>query len=469
MDSLEQEAFEVLSLVRSLKNSFAPINRIPPEVFTLIPDHYDANHAERDLIRSTHVCRSWRETLISRSSLWTHLDFTNVDKTRTFIRRSESSPLDIDLINWENETEIDNALSLIIPHVARLRSLVIRTDAIPEPTLDPGQFGDDLSSLRELTLRGVITHLPWKNMANLRIFELCCPIEHEVTVTQFLDFFESAPLLHTIDINDSIPESSDAPPERIVSLCHLKSLVFIADLDPMHSILRHLNIPVGASLMVWTRISGEESPLPDYFPETSPNIKNLSHVTAVNLCFHNEYKCAQLAGPSGSFRFHVPWGDQTTPSFIVDHRILRSIIPRILSKTHRLTISGYLHPGPANVDECPIFQALSSTNGLRTLMLVECKTQPFILALNPEKNGSKLVLCPNLEEIILYASSWSFIKTLISMAKGRASRGVKLSSITLIGLGSSAPGPEMSKLRDHVMNMEYRAEVETPEWDYLPD
>ena len=41
LNSLEQDAFEVLRLVRSIKNSLAPITRIPPEVLSLIPDHYD--------------------------------------------------------------------------------------------------------------------------------------------------------------------------------------------------------------------------------------------------------------------------------------------------------------------------------------------------------------------------------------------------------------------------------------------
>ena len=78
----------MLSLVRSLKNSLAPINRVPSEVFSLIPNHYDTHRTDWDLIMSTHVCRQWRELLISSASLWTHLNFTNIDKTRAFIQRS---------------------------------------------------------------------------------------------------------------------------------------------------------------------------------------------------------------------------------------------------------------------------------------------------------------------------------------------------------------------------------------------
>ena len=70
---------EVLSLIRSVKNSFAPINRIPPEVLLLIPD-YDNDDMDQGLITLTHVCRGWRDMFISRSSLWTQLDCMNFDK-----------------------------------------------------------------------------------------------------------------------------------------------------------------------------------------------------------------------------------------------------------------------------------------------------------------------------------------------------------------------------------------------------
>ena len=98
---VERDALEVLGLIRFAKNSFAPINRIPPEVLSLIPDCNDSTHAaDRELIRLTHVCRGWRDTFISRSSLWTKLDFPSVEKTRMYIQRSKSSPLKV---CFENE------------------------------------------------------------------------------------------------------------------------------------------------------------------------------------------------------------------------------------------------------------------------------------------------------------------------------------------------------------------------------
>ena len=115
MDALERDALKVLSLVRSVKNSFAPINRIPPEILSLVPDYYDKNGTDRDLATSTHVCRGWREVFIARFSLWTRLDFTNARKTRTYIQRSKSSPLEIHLEKNQDNTYLENARSLATP------------------------------------------------------------------------------------------------------------------------------------------------------------------------------------------------------------------------------------------------------------------------------------------------------------------------------------------------------------------
>jgi hypothetical protein len=197
VNALEQDASEVLGLVRSLKNSLAPINRIPPEVLSLIPDYHDKRRLDQNLIALTHVCRSWRDIFTSRSSLWTKLDFTNVDKTRTYIQRSRSSPLEIHLEASTGYGDYrDDAFSLVIPHLHRLKSLTISANFLPDilrhfryhaplleklaidingsfnPVLDSTLFNGDLSSLRELRLGGVITHLPWNNMTNLKVLNL---------------------------------------------------------------------------------------------------------------------------------------------------------------------------------------------------------------------------------------------------------------------------------------------------------
>jgi len=116
---LEQDALELLSLVRSMKNDFAPISRIPGVALSLIPDYWGRCHMDGDLIALTHVCRTWRRLFTSRPSLWTRLDFANMDKTRTYIERFGSSPLEAIIQNNENKVYLEDALLLEIPHTKR--------------------------------------------------------------------------------------------------------------------------------------------------------------------------------------------------------------------------------------------------------------------------------------------------------------------------------------------------------------
>ena len=497
-DSLERDALEILALTRSLKNPLVPVNRIPSEVLSLLPDYCDESYADKFLISSTHVCRSWREILISRSSLWTNL---NVEKTRTYIQRSRSSSLNSSLQNTDDITYSYDAFSLVIPHISQLQSLDIRGDVLPEildhfhcpapllekldicitptdlefPIFDGASFNGELPSLREFSLSGVITDLAWRNMKNLRVFTLSNPElynVHEITVTQILDFFESAPSLRHVEFENPIPDLSDAPPGRIVSLPHLKSLSLNKFTSPS-ILLNHFHIPPGASLMAWDSVRSEEfSPL-DYLPDKSPNFENLSHIDVVNLYFTPGVKFVLLGGPSGILFLACYMKDhQTVSSATVDHRVLRSIGPPRLPTIRKIEVSKYAHPPQARVEGCPVFQALSSLNTLRTLILSDCNPLPFILALNPEKNSSALVPCPNLEELVIYPSlnpRHEYAGDLVDMSRSRDSKGAKLSSITIVD--DSALEEEVSKLKEHATRVEHRRESYTMEspWNSRPD
>ena len=489
-DALERNAFEVLELDLSMMNSLAPINRIPPDVFSMIPGYCDEDEADEVLIALTHVCRGWRNMLTSCSSLWAQLDFKSIDKTRTYIQRSRSSPLKL----LYDDDSIDDAFDLIIPHIPRLKSLTIMADELPDvlepfrcrtplleklglyttcPTnLDDEFFDGDLSSLRELYLGPVVTHLPWKNLANLRVVSLDCH-PYSYGTTQILDFFESAPLLYSIFLQYVMPDSSDAPPTRIVHPRHLKVLLILPT-STYPVLLHHLHIPRGASLISNFRFRGEESPFLDYLPKLSPNFSNLAQITAINLRFDPKWKCVRLSGPSGSLRVLTLWDDWgKIPPHAVERQILLSLGDSMLSTIQKLTVTNYTHPRPAEAEECPISQTLSSVNNLRTLTLTKCNNLPFILALDPEQNPSNLVLCPNMEDLALYNKKWdrSLDEPLITMARDRASRGAKLSSITFV-LPGGLPllrNSLFETLGEHVTRVHWGPSYHAlPAWDYVP-
>jgi len=309
----------VLRAVRSIKNTFAPINQVPPEVFSLIPDHCGM---DEELIKLTHVCRAWREILISRASLWTSLDCKNLDKTGVSIQRSRGSPLEVSFAACGPTRLPKDTFLLVLRHVNQLKALTlygtsynipeiadfsspapllkkldIRVLTLDTATLKSTIFGGNLSSLRELRLWGVLTSLPWRNMSNLTTLDFQMGFGN-ISTTRLLDFFEHAPLLRDIKLIDSLPDYSNAPAERLVSLLHLTSLN-ISD-EPVHSILlNHILVPAGASVTLEFGFDGEIFPIIDYLPRSLDNVKNISRVTSINLAFDLGV-AIRVNGPSGS-------------------------------------------------------------------------------------------------------------------------------------------------------------------------
>jgi len=456
---------EVLGLVQSMKNNLAPINRIPPDVFFLIPEYLDGDDDDDDdddqnLIAMTHVCRSWRELLITRPSLWTRLYCENTDRTRVYIERSKSAPLELFLYGGGDRTYLEEAFLSVVPHIGRLKSLCIEGD------IDLG----NLSSLCSLRLVGVVTHPPRRNMSNLTTFTFSRVPEVKISIAQLLDFFEDAHHLRNIALYDSIPTSSDAPPGRVVSLPYLKNLTINA--EAAHPVLlNHLHIPVGASLVLDFDLCNSESSLLDFLPKTLRNLENVSSITSVNLSLGSPKKLVRLDGQSGRLSMSGYWNDWPgLPSPGFDHQIVHSLSCFDLSGTRMLAVSQYTPPMLVTVELSATYRILSRMKDLRILALTQCNNIPFILALNPDKNSSKCVLCPKLEKVVLYFKGLSSfnIEELMSMAKERASAGMKLSSIMFVVLDELVPRGGVFGLREYVTRVNSRIGEEPPRWDDVP-
>ena len=260
-DALERDAYKVLQSIRSWRNRSAPINRIPPEILSLIPHFWKSPYSrDQDVITLTHVCQAWRDVFVSCPSLWTYHCCRDLDKTRVYLERSRSSPIDLSLRS--DHTSLSDPFFKFIPHIAgRLKSLnidggsehlqdisaylfcpaplleelSIRGDN--DPILPPTFLDGDLSPLHRLRLDDVCTELPWRNMVNLTSFALVCG--SPISVSQYLDFFESAPHLRDVHI-DSEPQTTAIQYERLVPMASLRWMKCGLDSD----LFDHLLIPV---------------------------------------------------------------------------------------------------------------------------------------------------------------------------------------------------------------------------------
>ena len=427
-------------------------------------------------IALTHICQAWREIFVSRSSLWTNFDCANPDKTRVYLERSKSSPINL----WLDRDDVippGDPFLQIIPHsVGRLKSLTVTgtpenlqniaahlslhapllerldvdggTSFGPErnPTLTTSLFNGNLSSLRELRLQRVRTELPWRNTVNLTSFTLCLMSPGGLSIRQLLDFFESAPRLRKIVLYSATP-ASGGQYGRLVSLGCLKRMDILWG-GPSSFLLDHLLIPVGAKLT--NSVPSFGPALEDYLPRSLESLRNTSNFTKVTLLINKHYTTLELSGPNGQLRI-VSHVDTT-------HLALESLTRFDTSKVERLEIFSRNRPlgGPA-------YKALLPLENLRTLTLSRCENPyAFIFALYPDETSSKVMACPKLEELVLVprTNTKKFdIESVIGMAAARGLRGAKLGVVRIAGEPDELDPMDASELMEHVLNVEHRPEV----------
>ena len=125
--------------------------------------------------------------------------------------------------------------------------------SVPPTPIRSGSFSDgNFQSLRELSLTGVITHLPWKNLSNLTTFYLRRIPEGRVTISQLLNFFENAPLLHKIkkcyNLPSILPLNPNKNPPNLVVCPKLKDLVLYIQERNWFHLMEMLSMAEGRAL-----------------------------------------------------------------------------------------------------------------------------------------------------------------------------------------------------------------------------
>ena len=339
------------------------------------------------------------------------------DKTRVYLERSKSSPINVSLVRAHDLDPRDPFLQIFPRAFGRLRSLSINATprglpdltsqlSLPAPLLEdlkidgrskhsphlnpvltPALFNGDLSSLRKLHLQSVHTELPWRDMANLTSFALVSTSQGEISIKHLLDFFESAPRLREICLHDATP-TFGAQNGRLVSPEHLKRME-IAGEGPSSLLLNHLLIPVGAELTTQVDLLG--SLIEDHLPRSLDNLRNLSDFTEIHLRAAGWDQFVRLSGPNGRITMISATQTDTT------HVALGSLVWIDTSKVERLEIDC-----DDTVSINLSYRTLPCMEDLRTLTLSHRQSSHgFIAALRPNTSSSEVVVCPKLEELFL--------------------------------------------------------------------
>ena len=413
---------------------------------------------------------------ISHSSLWTHFDCEDREKTRVYLERSKSSTIRLLLDKRKHEfISPHDPFFQIIPHATgRLKSLSIKgaTENVqvitshlshPAPLLEflsiangganrpvvikSAHFGGDLSSLRTLHLDFVHTELPWRNMANLTSFKLSRTPPGAVSVERLLDFFESAPCLREVELWFVTP-TAGVQQGRLVSLACLKSMS-IDNCGLPSALLERLLIPVGVKLETMGDLVN--SLVGELLPRSLDNLKNLSNFTKVQLYLRRSIRM-KFSGPNGKVSTTFETSQPNPPDLLFEF-----LAQLDTSKTERLEIY-YSYPPSWDL----LNRTLLSMVDLRILKLCGC-TDLYIFtdALQPGASSSEVMPCPKLEELtlVLRLNEGFQITWLVRMAAARALRGKKLATIKIIDEGADL---DVSELEKHVWNVECSRGVGKP-------
>ena len=92
---LDWDTTTALTTIREWRNTFAPKNRVPVDILSLIPAHLSS---QNDRFRATFVCCHWRRTLLEHGALWSQMFLKKGwGYTKTLLKRARGSLLEISI------------------------------------------------------------------------------------------------------------------------------------------------------------------------------------------------------------------------------------------------------------------------------------------------------------------------------------------------------------------------------------
>ena len=265
----------------------------PDEVITriameLIPLHSKQHH---NLISMSHVCKSWREAIISYPLLWNTIDNNGEMVTRMCLERSKSVPLKVSLSDFD--TWSSNSRCLVGSHAGRFEELSL-TGSLPRdlsemfrslvPSEKPLLRGLTLWNTTTLDTASLTVHEPPRSpllsadiptlhklhlgsfpltpqlsaLRHLTDLELIDP--GPTATNAVLDLLANNPRLERVAIVDMSDDHGSHRRDQGVALPHLHQ--FLAYQCSAIDILRCLHLPRSESLEIEIQRSFEHCPLP---------------------------------------------------------------------------------------------------------------------------------------------------------------------------------------------------------------
>ena len=441
--SRESPDWEPSLAVQIAKNSSVPVNRLPPEVFSGI---LERRNSERELIIATHVCHQWRSTLTSTPLLWTNIKCCDLTRITTYLKRSQTAPLDVQIVNPPPSFHVQDFLSSSLQRTRSLRvdisppdlrAVIFRTRT-PAPFLQELEFvgfsinnpSGGISPPKEFLgkpappLRSIVftscpqLSLPFSSL-HLTDFNLSTTWAQLTSMRTLLELLSSAPRLQRVSVHISGPITErEVGRDQVILLENLEYLEFHSDRDFV-CILPIMKLPHVKDITVALPLG----------PSAPRSLANLLPHGFGPLLAETDAMAYYGFQQAGHIQFDLPGmivrvgNSGYMPSATVVTRLLSDERFFSLPRVRKFTI-GHIGLRGHNNNPAPDFQ------NLEILTMACCDARDVLCGLLPSAGKAP---CPLLREIIIiprgnFAREWT---TLMRVVKARKKAGCALEKVVI--------------------------------------
>ena len=308
-----------------------PVNKLPPEIIPHIARHILQGDTDTyNIIPLTHVCRYWRQSIISAPENWTLISSYQMGLMALTLKRSGAAPLQLRLRN--SAPIIQNFCDLITPHIQNteilkfleLTTLEDFTQVLPnfpqsmpnlrlldldhkcsvpgwDPSNDP--FGLFPDTLRSLTLYDIPLYPSFLKIGTLTELSLQY-YKVQPSLDTLLDVLKENRSLESVDLNiDSDEYPTQVSQRQVVVLNRLHHLSITSwDATIARTLISNMPVRRGAHLGITLRGRSEGLGLNDVLSGIS--MTQLSNLPSSTLMTYQSYtRRIQLDGPNGTFSY----------------------------------------------------------------------------------------------------------------------------------------------------------------------
>ena len=412
-----------------------PVNRLPPEILSCIArgvrDNFDEVYSDKHtkaVIPLTHVCRYWRESIVSIPENWTVISDSRKKLMVLSLERAKAALLEIHL-NIENMQNDPQLLNLLTPHFQNTETLVVTgleatkdlslfsrhpminlrslslseseyAVALWDRSIDP--FESSVYALRYLKLFEVPLHHSFLNIKTLTRLEFC-DSECNLHLDTLLDFLEENRSLTSVELGIQFVEPSLRSSRRRAPIGNQLQCLRITCYNAIDSqaLISSIVLSKGAKLE-FTCQRGYRVEIIDVLSNISTtHLSNLPSPTFMR--YRVRSRAIELCGPNGAASF--------VTYYCVDNPFIE--FPRLpLASIRQLHLNAREWEP---IGDPVAFHHLSSFPALKTF-IIECKTDlsHFLSALlsnppaSPSLNTLAFMDCVLTEEFMKQLTQFAF-------------------------------------------------------------